>query len=172
VEKARPADKAMRKLTAAAALAIFVCTITNLSAATEKQIDLATIVTKADAASILGETVKDAQARNGDGADGYYSRCNYYSQNPGKSLVLRVRQAAPGQLEPAKELEELIAGDSKIKTLSGLGEKAAVLSGPRMLLLYVVKGSAFVTVGIGGFEDAKAATEKAKTLARKILAQL
>jgi hypothetical protein len=162
----------MRKLTATAAFATFLCAITNLSAATEKQIDLATIVTRADAASILGETVKDAQPRNGDGADGYYSRCNYYSQNPGKSLVLRVRQAASGQLEPAKQLEELSAGNSKMKTLTGLGEKAAALSEPRMLILYAVKGNAFVTVAIGGIEDAKAATEKAKTLAKKILAQL
>jgi hypothetical protein len=170
--KARPADKAMRKVIAAAALVIFVCSINHLSAAPEKQIDLATIVTKADAASILGETVKEAQARNEAGADGYYSRCNYYSQNPGKSLVLRVRQAASGQLEPAKQLEELSAGNGQMKMLSGLGEKAAVLSEPRMLMLYAVKGNAFVTVAIGGIEDAKAATEKAKTLAKKILAQL
>ncbi|MEY2497320.1 MAG: hypothetical protein QOD12_876 [Verrucomicrobiota bacterium] len=162
----------MRKLTAAAALATLVCTLTHLSAASEKQIDLATIVTKADAASILGEPVKDAQARNGDGADGYYLRCNYYSQNPGKSLVLRVRQAASGQLEPAKQLEELSAGKSQLKALTGLGEKAAIVSEPRMLMLYVAKGNAFVTVAIGGLEDAKAATEKAKALARKILAQL
>lgn len=162
----------MRKLTAAAALATFACTLSNLSAATEKRIDLATIVTKTDAASILGETVKDAQVRNSDGADGYYSRCNYYSQNPGRSIVLRARQSSPGQLEPAKQLEELRAGNSKIKALTGLGEKAAVLSEPRMLMLYAVKGNAFVTVAIGGVEDAKAATEKAKTLARKILAQL
>lgn len=162
----------MRKVTAPAALAIFICTVTHLSAAPEKQIDLATIVTKADAASILGEPVKDVQARNGEGTDGYYSRCNYYSQNPGKSLVLRVRQAAAGQLAPAKQLEELSAGKSQLKALAGLGEKTAVLSEPRMLMLYAVKGNAFVTVAIGGIEDAKAATEKAKTVAKKILAQL
>ena len=170
--KARPADKAMRKLTAAAALAILVCTIPNFSAAAEKPIDLTAIVTAADAAAALGEAVKEAQPRNGEGADGYYFRCNYYSQNPGKSLILRVRQAAPDQLEPAKQLEELSAGNSKIKPLSGLGEKAAVLSEPRRLMLYVAKGNAFVTVAIGGIEDAKVATEKAKTLARKILARL
>ena len=162
----------MRRLTAAAALATFVCTIAHLSAAPEKQIDLAAIVTKADAASILGEPVKDAQTRSAEGADGYYSRCNYYSLNPGKSLVLRVRQAAPGQLEPVKQLEELSAGKNQLKALTGLGEKAAVLSEPRLLMLYVAKGNAFVTVAIGGIEDAKAATEKAKTLAKKILAQL
>jgi hypothetical protein len=37
------------------------------------------------------------------------------------------------------------------------------------LMLYVVKGNAFVTVGIGG---QKAALEKTKTLARQILAKL
>ena len=36
----------------------------------------------------------------------------------------------------------------------------------------VVKGNAFVTVGIGGSNDEKAAHEKAKALARKILAKL
>ena len=41
-----------------------------------------------------------------------------------------------------------------------------------LLMLYVVKGNAFVTVGIGGINDEKAALEKAKTLARKILAKL
>ena len=71
----------------------------------EIRIDLSSIVTKADAQAALGETVKDPQARAEEGADGYYSRCNYYSENPGRSLVLRIRQASAGQLEPKKQLE-------------------------------------------------------------------
>jgi hypothetical protein len=39
-------------------------------------------------------------------------------------------------------------------------------------MLYVAKGSAFVTVAISGVDDEKSATEKAKTLARKILGKL
>jgi hypothetical protein len=39
-------------------------------------------------------------------------------------------------------------------------------------MLYVVRGNAFVTVGIGGINDEKAALAKARTLARKILAKL
>ena len=152
--------------------------LTVLLAAPENPIDLTAIVKKTDAQSVLGEAVKDAQSRNGDGADGYYSRCNYYSENPGKSLILRVRQAAPGQIEPQKELEMLSAGNGKIKPLSGVGEKAALLregaesGGARSLMLYVTKGKAFVTVGIGGMSDEKAAMEKAKAIARKILGQL
>lgn len=169
----------MSRIRAAAAIVALVSTLTNLSGAPEKKaIDLAAIVTKTDASSALGEPVKDPQSRNDEGADGYYSRCNYYSQNPGRSLVLRLRQASAGQLEPVKQLEELMAGNVKIKPLSGFGDKAALASEgaqnglSHLLMLYVVKGNALVTVGIGGVDDEKAALEKAKILARKILAKL
>jgi hypothetical protein len=146
--------------------------------AAENRLDLSSIVTKADAQAALGETVKDPQARGEEGADGYYSRCNYYSENPGRSLVLRVRQAAAGQLEPKKQLEEMTAGNSKFKAITGLGDKAAMIKegpdkGPgHALLLYVVKGNAFITVAISGIDDEKSGTEKAKTLAKKILGKL
>jgi hypothetical protein len=146
--------------------------------AAENRIDLSSIVTKADAQATLGETVKDPQPRSEEGADGYYSRCNYYTENPGRSLVLRVRQAAAGQLEPKKQLEELTAGNNKFKPVAGLGDKAAMIKegpdkGPgHALLLYVAKGNAFVTVAISGIDDEKSGTEKAKTLAKKILGKL
>jgi hypothetical protein len=167
----------MLRLTAVVAVATLVCDLGNLCAAPEKRIDLAAVVTKKDAEAALGEAVKDPQPRNEEGADGYYSRCNYYSQNPGHSLVLRVRQTSADQLAPAKQLEELMAGSAKIKPLSGFGEKAALASEGQnslshLLMLYVVKGNAFVTVGIGGINDEKAALEKAKAVARKILAKL
>jgi hypothetical protein len=168
----------MRKLTAVAAIATLVCEISNLCGAPEKRIDLAAIVSKKDAESILGEAVQDPLLRNDEGADGYYSRCKYYSENPGRSLVLRVRQAAANQLAPAKQLEELMAGSGSIKPLSGLGDKAAITTegGERglsqVLMLYIAKGNAFVTIGIGGIDDKKAALEKAKKLARKILVKL
>jgi len=146
--------------------------------AAENRIDLAAIITKADAQSALGEAVKDAQSRNEEGADGYYSRCNYYSENPGRSLLLRIRQASAGQLEPKKQLEEMSAGNNKFKAITGLGDKAGfVKEGPdkgpgHALLLYVAKESAFITVAISGIDDEKAATEKAKTIAKKILGKL
>lgn len=168
----------MRRLTAVTAVATLVCELSNLYGAPEKRIDLAAIVSKKDAESTLGEAVKDPQPRNEEGADGYYSRCNYYSQNPGRSLVLRVRQASVGQLAPAKQLEELSAGNGRIKPVSRLGDKAAFACEgaekglSHVLMLYIAKGNAFVTVGIGGINDEKAALEKARTLARKILAKL
>ncbi|HKP01905.1 MAG TPA: hypothetical protein VJU77_00960 [Chthoniobacterales bacterium] len=168
----------MRTLIAGAAMTAMVCAFAPLLAAQEKRIDLVAIITKADAQTALGEAVKDPQSRNGEGADGYYSRCNYYSENPGRSLVLRVRQASPGQLEPKQQFDEMSAASQKSKPVSGLGDKAATVSeGPEKgpshgLMLYVVKGDFFITVGISGVDDEKSATEKAKTLARKILKQL
>lgn len=168
----------MGRLTAVVAIATLVSELGNLCGAPEKRIDLAAIVTKKEAESTLGEAVKDPQPRNEEGADGYYSRCNYYSQNPGRSLVLRVRQASAGQRAPAKQLEELTAGNGRIKPVSGLGDKAALASEGAerglslVLILYIVKGDALVTVGIGGINDEKAALEKARRLAGKILAKL
>ena len=166
-----------RRIAAAFALAVWALPF-SVRAADEKRIDLAAVVTKPDAQSALGEPVKDAQARNDEGADGYYWRCNYYSENPGRSLTLRIRQAPPGQLEPKKQLEEMSAGNDRFKAVTGLGDKAALVKeGPdrgsgHVVMLYVAKGNAFITVGIAGVDDEKSATEKAKTLAKKILGKL
>jgi hypothetical protein len=65
-----------------------------------------------------------------------------------------------------------------MRSVSGLGEKARVSSGaggglpPQVVMLYVVKGNNLITVGIGGFEDDNVATEKIKSAAQKIVAQL
>jgi hypothetical protein len=167
----------MRRMIGAVIL-LAACALPFAGRGTDNGIDLASVVTKADAQSALGEAVKDPQARSEEGADGFYSRCNYYSENPGRSLVLRVRRASAGQLEPKKQLEEMSAGNNKFKAITGLGDKAAVTKegpdkGPgHALFLYVAKENAFITVAISGLDDEKAATEKAKGLAKKILGKL
>ena len=167
----------MRK-TIAATLLLAVCALRPICSGAENKIDLAAVITRTDAQAALGEVVKDPQARSDEGADGYYSRCNYYTENPGKSLVLRVRLTSAGQLEPRKQLEEMSTGNDKSKLVTGLGDKAAVVKegpakGPgHALMLYVAKGNALITVGISGVDDEKTALEKAKTVARKILGKL
>jgi hypothetical protein len=155
-----------------------VVALTNLVwAVDEKKIDVSTIVTKTDAEKILGEPVNDARIRNMDGQDGYYSKCNYSSINPGKSLILRVYQAAPGAPGPRKQFEMLKSGGIALKPVTGLGDKAGVFSGgsesgpAKAIMLYVARGNAFVTVGVGGVVDEVAALDKAKGIARKILAK-
>lgn len=150
------------------------------AAAPTKQVDVAAVVTKADAEAALGEPVKEPQPRNGDGADGYYSRCNYYSERPGKSLVLRVHQSAAGKLDAKKQFEMLSGGTGKIESISGLGDRAGYVKGngqangadDKVMMVYVAKGNALITIGLAGLDDDMAALNKAKEIAKKILTQL
>jgi len=66
-----------------------------------------------------------------------------------------------------------------MKVIEGLGDKAGMFNGapenglpPNVIMLYVVKGRSFITIGIGGLADEAAGLEKAKQVAQKILAQL
>ena len=152
----------------------------HAAVAPAKQVDVAAVITKADAEAALGEPVKEPQPRNGDGADGYYSRCNYYSEKPGKSLVLRVHQSAAGKLDAKKQFEMLSGGNGKIESINGLGDRAGYIkgngqaSGPddKVMMVYVAKGNALITIGIAGLDDEMMALNKAKEIAKKILTQL
>ena len=144
----------------------------------QKRVDLAAVVTKADAEAVLGQPVNEPQPRNGEESDGYYSRCNYYGQNDKKSLVLRVRQVTNGKLDAKAEFKMISSSGSKLKSIDDLGDEARVYtSGPqnglsRVLMLYVAKGNTLITVALGGMDDENVAMEKAKSLAKKILKQL
>ena len=172
----------MKLLSAIAAVALLLAGGVQLraAAAPAKQVDVAAVITKADAEAALGEPVKEPQPRNGDGADGYYSRCNYYSERPGKSLVLRVHQSAAGKLDAKKQFEMLSGGNGKIESIGGLGDRAGYIKGngqaagadDKVMMVYVAKGNALITIGIAGLDDEMAALDKAKSIARKILAQL
>lgn len=144
--------------------------------AADAHIDVSRIIDKAAAESVLGETVKTPAPRNMEGQDGYYSKCTYYTGTPGKSLVLRVYQAAAG-FNPYKELEQVIETSGSMRAVAGLGDKARMSSGvegglpPRVVMLYVIKGNALVTIGLGGLDD-EVAQEKIKGVAQKIIAEL
>jgi hypothetical protein len=147
--------------------------------AADARINVSSVIDKATAESLLGEKIKDLSPRNGDGKDGYYSKCNYYTVSRSKSLLVRVHLPVPGAIDPQKELELVAASSGPMKAVEGVGDKAQVFSGggesgaaSRMLMLYVAKGNAFLTIGLGGFEDESVATDIAKTIAQKLLERL
>jgi hypothetical protein len=43
---------------------------------------------------------------------------------------------------------------------------------PNVIMLYVVKGKSFVTIGVAGMADEEVALTKAKQVAERVLAQL
>src|SRR6266478_1631318 len=150
--------------------------ITDSALAADGRIDVSQIVTKTDAESILGEKVKDPTPRNAEGEDGYYSKCNYYGVSRQKSLVIRVYQPSGGAMGPQRELELVAASATgPLKPVDGLGDKAEMFSGASdrgaasdVLMLYVAKDNAFITIGLGGINDESAALAKAKEVANKI----
>jgi hypothetical protein len=154
--------------------------LTSTVCAADSRPEVAQIITKTEAAAILGEPVKDPSPRNGDGADGYYSKCNYYSVRRGKSLVIRLQLPGPNAIPPQKELELLAAANGATEKVTGVGDAAAQMSissgdggaAARVLMLYVAKGNAFLTVGLSGLADDALALEKTKTVAQKILEHL
>src|ERR1039457_7039088 len=77
-------------------LAVVLARMMSAMLAAENHIDVAAIINKADAESVLGVKVKEPMPGNFQGGDGYYSKCNYYSVTPGKTLLLRTYQAAAG----------------------------------------------------------------------------
>jgi hypothetical protein len=158
---------------------LIVSLLTISLAAEQKPIDVSTIVPKAEAEKILGELVRNPTPLNVNSKDGYYSKCNYYSTKSARSLLLRVRQAGEGSVDPEIEFNQATGNGVKFETIDGLGERAAMLNGvpenglpPNVIMLYVVKGKSFVTIGVGGMADEEAALTKAKQVAEKVLAQL
>lgn len=145
--------------------------------AAESRIDVSQIIDKSAAEAILEEPVKAPSPRNVDGSDGYYSKCNYYSTDAKKRLIIRVYQAAAG-FDPQKELEAVAENTGAMRAISGLGDKARMSSGvqsglpSQVVMIYVVKGNSLITVGLGGLDDETAATDKVKAVAQKILAKL
>lgn len=156
---------------------LFGALLTTATFAADNRIAVATIVTKDDAKSVLGTEVKDPAPRNVQGGDGFYSKCNYYSVKPGRMLLLRVYQAAPGY-KAQKEAETVTKNTPGAKSISGLGDKAVVTIGQpgglpaHVTMLYVTKENTLITVGVSGLADDEEALAKAKEVAQKILAQL
>ena len=158
---------------------VIVSLLTISLVAAEKAIDVSAVVPKAEAEKILGEPVRNPTPLNVHGKDGYYSKCNYYGTKSVRSLLLRVRQASEGSVDPLTEFDQVASSGGKMKPIEGLGDKAGMFNGApenglpaSVIMLYVVKGKFFITIGIGGMADEVAALEKAKQVAQKILAQL
>ncbi|HEY6070169.1 MAG TPA: hypothetical protein VIU85_02265 [Chthoniobacterales bacterium] len=150
--------------------------LTGSTLAADPRLDVSHIIGKTEAAAVLGEPVREPSPRSGDGADGYYSKCNYYSVRRGKSLVIRFQLPGPNAIAPQKELELLVGANGAMEKVTGVGDAAQMFvtagdSGfaSRVLMLYVAKGPVFITIGLSGFADDAIALEKAKTVAQKLL---
>src|SRR5436305_14883654 len=107
----------MRAKLARASLIVSLLTI-SLPAA-EEPLDVSAIVPKTEAEKILGEPVQNPTPLNVNSKDGYYSKCNYYGTKSGRSLLLRVRQAGEGSVDPLTALDQIASSGGKNKHKRG-----------------------------------------------------
>ena len=139
-------------------IATLLITLAMSILATDPHVDVSRIIDKAIAESILGTKLKNAAAHDAQGTDGYYSKCNYYSVPPGKTLVLRIYQAAEGY-DPQNEFETVLKTSPMTKNVFAIGDKAFVASGvesalpKNVVMLYILRKNALVTIGLGGFDQ-------------------
>src|SRR2546429_7189890 len=110
-----------------AVLILSLLTISLLAA--EKSIDVSEIAPKTEAEKILGEPVQDPTPLNVNSKDGYYSKCNYYGTKSGRSLLLRVRQAGEGSVDPLTELDQIASSGGEKKKIERAGGKAGAVCG-------------------------------------------
>src|SRR5260370_32959110 len=129
-----------------AGLIVSLLTISLLAA--EKSIDVSAIVPKTEAEKILDEPVRNPTPLNVNSKDGYYSKCNYYGTKSGRSLLLRVRQAGEGSVDPLTEFDQIASSGGENKEIEGpCGKKGGVFLGrakrrtPYEIVFYVVTGS-------------------------------
>ena len=161
------------------AIGAAVLLVAGFGYAADSKIDVSRIIDKSQAALTLGEPVKNPTPRNGEGEDGYYSKCNYYGTSKARSLVIRLHIPSAGSTEPQKQLQLIAATNGEMQNVPGLGDAAQTFSSggetgaaSRLLMLYVVKDNAFLMVGLSGFADDAVALAKAKTVAQKIIEHL
>lgn len=74
--------------------------------------------------------------------------------------------------EPEKDRGEEEGESRPPQKVSGIGDEAFWMTSPAAGILYVLKGSSFVRISIGGREDQQTKIKKSKALAQKVIDRL
>jgi len=153
--------------------------------------DACSLVSKEEVELVQPTPVKDA--KSSERSDGTFriSQCLYTAAEFSKSVNLAFIQTDPNELgkrspkdfwkekfDPYENEEpKMNRGDAKeqgapSKKITGLGDEAYWVSNRFGSVLYVLKGDAFVSIGIGGTDDEHTKLDKSKALAQKALQRL
>jgi hypothetical protein len=142
------------------------------------------MLTSQDIESIQGETLKETRLSEGS-ADGLsVSQCFFTLPTFTNSISLAVTQRAgdTGARDPRQFWRDTFHRDKDRgeeeresrppQKISGIGDEAFWMTSPAAGILYVLKGSSFVRISIGGSEDQQTKIRKSKALARKVVDRL
>lgn len=171
------------KITLFLSCLVLLCSIPSQSASAK--VDACSLLSKAEAESLLGEPVKDGQhgilENDGSGGTAVVSQCIYRSvAHFSKAVDLTARISPPQEKITAsietirKTLKETASAEPQ--NLSGVGDTAfwaPVGQGAyHSIQLNVFKGNSnYLIISVKGFPD-DPSVEKAKTVAQKALSRL
>ena len=151
------------------------------------------MLTSQEIESIQAETLKETRL-NESSADGLnVSQCFFTLPTFTKSISLVISQRAdgPGAHDPRQIWRETFDRDKKPpkdrnrerdreegeesrppQKISGIGDEAFWMTSPAAGILYVLKGSTYIRISIGGREDQQTKIRKSTALARKVIDRL
>jgi hypothetical protein len=151
--------------------------------------DACSLVSREEVESVQQTSVKDA--KSSERSDGTFriSQCLCTAAEFSKSVNLALIQVDPNQpskrtpkdfwkekFDPYKNEEPRTGTRDETETapkqIPGLGDEAFWVSNRFGGILYVLKGDAFISIGIGGTDDEETKLAKSKVLAQKALQRL
>jgi hypothetical protein len=159
----------------------------NTTVATSSQVkpklDACTMLTSQEIESIQGEALKDTKLSESSAEGLNVSQCFFTLPTFTNSISLVVTQRGDGAgardprqfwrdtFHREKDREE--EGESRPpQKISGIGDEAFWMTSPAAGILYILKGSSFVRISIGGREDQQTKIKKSKALAQKVIDRL
>ena len=153
--------------------------------------DVCRLITSEEIGAIQGSPIKEPKGSTRSENGFRVSQCFYTATEFSKSVNLAVVQRDPDhpskrsprdfwkeKFDPYENEEpKTKSGDEKEqgpapKTIEGLGDEAYWVSNRFGGVLYVLKGDAFISIGLGGTDDEETKLTKSKALAQKALQRL
>jgi len=153
------------------------------------KLDACAMLTSEEIQSVQGEAVKEARLSESSANGLRVSQCFFSLPTFTNSISLVITQKAdgPGARDPKqfwkdtfhsskqrndddREKEE---GEARPpQKVSGIGDEAFWMTSPAAGILYVLKGSSYIRISIGGGGDQQTKIGKSKALARKVIDRL
>jgi len=153
--------------------------------------DACSLVSKEDVQSVQGAPVNETKSSEHSDGGFLVSQCFYTAAEFSKSVALALVRSDPKQgsarspkdfwkekFDPYQNEEpKTKTGEEKErgpapKKIEGLGDDAYWVGNRFGGILYVLKGDAFISIGLGGTDDDATKLKKSKTLAQKALQRL
>jgi hypothetical protein len=157
------------------------------------KLDACAMLTSQDIASVQSEPLKETKLSESS-ADGFnVSQCFFTLPTFTNSISLAVTQRAegPGARDPRQFWKDTFHQDDERKKdrdrqkdrdkegeerppqkISGIGDEAFWMASPAAGMLYVLKGSSYVRISIGGSGNQQTKITKSKALAQKVIDRL